>query len=91
VLREETFTEKYRYEGGCFGKLASVGEGQWKEWKTASAESFYFEEIKQDGDMIWLKDAGRNITIQLPTKGGASMFSSDGGINWQKLYDVRRD
>lgn len=91
VLGEETFTEKYRYEGGCFGKLAAVGQAQWKEWKTASAESYYFDEIKRDGETIWLKDAGRNITIQLPTKGGTSMISGDGGTNWQKLYEVRRD
>jgi hypothetical protein len=91
VLGKETFTEQYRYEGGRFGRLASAGQAQWKEWKTESTASYYFDEIKRDGEMIWLKDAGRNITIQLPTKGGASMFSSDGGTNWQKLYEVRKD
>jgi len=91
VLGQETFTEKYRYEGGCFGKLASAGPAQWKEWKTESGESYYFDEIKREGEMIWLKDAARNITIQLPVKGGDSMISQDRGASWQKLYDVRRD
>ena len=31
--------------------------------------------------MIWLKDAARNITIQLPAKGGGSMLSQDGGTS----------
>ena len=91
VSGQETFTEKYRYEGGCFGKLASAGPAQWKEWKTESGESYYFDEIKREGEMIWLKDAARNITIQLPAKGGGSMISQDGGSNWQKLYEVRKD
>src|SRR5208282_6638079 len=91
VLGKETFTEKYRYEGGCFGRLASAGPAQWKEWKTESGESYYFHEIKREGEMIWLKDAARNITIQLPVKGGGSMISQDGGTNWQKLYEVRTD
>jgi hypothetical protein len=91
VLGKETFTEKYLYEGGCFGRLASPGPAQWKEWKTESGESYYFDEIKREGEMIWLKDAARNITIQLPVKGGGSMISQDGSTNWQKLYDVHRD
>ena len=51
----------------------------------------YFDEIKREGETIWLEDAARNITIQLPAKGGGSMVSGDGGTNWQKLYDVRTD
>jgi hypothetical protein len=41
--------------------------------------------------MIWLKDASRNLLIQLPLKEGASKISADGGQTWQKLYDVRKD
>jgi hypothetical protein len=91
VAGKESFTEKFRYEGGCFGKLASARQPQWKEWKTESGELFYFEEIKRDGEMIWLKDASRNLLIQLPVKGGALTISGDGGQNWQKLYDVRKE
>jgi hypothetical protein len=91
VVGKETFTEKYAYNGGCFGKLESAGQAEWKEWKTASPENYYFDEIKRDGQMIWLKDANRNFITRLPINGGASTLSTDGGTKWQQLYDVRKD
>lgn len=65
----ERFTEKFRYEGGYFGKLANTGPPEWREWKTGSGEIYYFEEIRRAGEMIWLKDTSRNFLIQLPVKG----------------------
>ena len=91
VASTESFSEKFRYEGGCFGKLAKNGSLEWKEWKTGSGEFYYFEEIKREGEMIWLKDSSRNFLIQLPVKGGASTFSGDGGRTWQMLYEVQKD
>jgi hypothetical protein len=91
VADKENFTEKFRYEGGYFGKLAAAGHSEWKEWKTESSEFFYFEELKRESELIWLKDASRNLLIQLPVKEGASKISADGGKTWQKLYDVRKD
>lgn len=91
VVGKETFTDTYRYEGGCFGRLASAGQPEWKEWKTGSGGCFYFEEMKREGEMIWLRDASRNLLIRLPIKGGASTISGDCGLNWQKLYDVRKE
>lgn len=89
VAGKETFTEKFAYAGGYFGKLA--GEPEWKEWKTESIDAFYFEETKRDSDTIWLKDPSRNLLIQLPVKGGASKISSDAGQTWHKLYDVQKE
>jgi hypothetical protein len=91
VAGNERFTEKFRYDGGSFGKLAKNGPPEWKEWKTESGEAFYFDETKREGGMIWLKDSSRNFLIQLPIKGGASKISGDGGRTWQNLYKVRKD
>jgi hypothetical protein len=71
--------------------LASAGQPEWKEWKTESSDCYYFEEMKREGEIIWLRDASRNLLIQLPVEGGASTISSDGGLNWQRLYDVRKE
>ena len=91
VANKESFTEKFRYEGGYFGKLAAAGPPEWKEWKTDSGEFFYFQELKRESEMIWLKDASRNLLIRLPVKGGACEISADGGRTWQKLYNIQKD
>jgi hypothetical protein len=91
VASKESFTEQFRYEGGGFGRLVTSGKPEWKEWKTDSGECYYFDEIKREGESIWLKDDSRNFLIQLPAKGGVSTISADGGRTWQRLYEVRND
>jgi hypothetical protein len=86
----EVIVEKYVYAGGYFGRLAN-STNEWKEGKAGSAAAFYFEEVKREGGMIVLKDAGRHFTIQLPILGGTSKLSADDGRTWQTLYEVRQE
>lgn len=91
VAGNEVIVEKYAYEGGYFGRLASGPTIEWKEGKTGSATAFYFEEIRRDGELIVLKDASRQFTVQFPIKGGTSKLSADDGKTWQTLYEVRKE
>jgi serine/threonine protein kinase/TPR repeat protein len=87
-MGNEKLAEKYNYAGGYFGK---TGPADWKEGKTDSSASFYFQELKRDGDVILLKDSNRNMTVQLPVKGGQSRVSKDDGATWQALFEVRKE
>ena len=84
------FTESYKYAGGYFGKLQNSSPGRWNEGKTDSAEAWYFEELKRDGQGVLLRDAGRGMTILIPLAGGESRFSTDDGATWQRLSTCGR-
>ena len=87
----ETFVEKYSYPGGFFGRIAGTQPSRWKEDKTDSRETNYFDEVKRDDRVILLRDPGRGFTIELPVAGGQSRFSMDGGHTFRALYTVRKE
>jgi tetratricopeptide (TPR) repeat protein len=87
-IGSEKFAEKYSYTGGYFGK---TGQAKWIEGKTDSSAAFYFEEIKRDGEIILLKDTGRNFSIRIPIRGGISELSTDDGRHWRNLYEVTKE
>jgi hypothetical protein len=90
VVGNEILSEKFSYAGGFFGKMSSKGPSQWKEVKTGSIDAYYFDELKRDAKVILLRDASRNMTIELPINGGQSRFSTDDGVTWHDLYSVRK-
>ena len=91
VVTNELFTEKYTYAGGYFGKIANGTPPRWKEGKSDSSETYYFEELRRDKEIILLRDSSRSARLEIPINGGASRFSPDDGATWQPLYDVRKE
>jgi len=83
------FSDIYCYDGGYFAKINGVSlGGSWREGKSDFSKSYGFEEVANAGTKIILQDRERSLTIQIPTEGGMSQVSTDGGKTWSNLYAV---
>lgn len=85
------FVEKYNYVGGFWGNHAGENGGYWKEQKTDSGDTFYFEEIARTNGVIVLKDTSRNYLAKFGTNGGLLWLSPNDGRTWRKLYNLTRE
>jgi TPR repeat protein/tRNA A-37 threonylcarbamoyl transferase component Bud32 len=88
TITEQGFTEKYSYATGYFSKMAD--KENWKE-QGPDGVAFSFVEIKRDGGTIVIKDPSRNMLLQLPTIGGMAKWSTDDGLSWNDLFEVRKE
>ncbi|MEO1651922.1 MAG: hypothetical protein AAFU64_00100 [Bacteroidota bacterium] len=88
-LKEST---RLYYQGGTFTRFQNqkTKEVIWIEATEGGAE-FRFKERGVESGFYYLRDAGRNIDISLPIKGGVSYLSTDGGRNWGRFQDIHRE
>ncbi len=89
-MPEESYSEKFVHPKGYFGKVSGADKIQWKEISPFTSAVYQFEEASRTNGMILLKDAPRNIWVQLPVEGGTSKLSTDGGKTWAGFYEVKK-
>lgn len=69
------------------GTFTSQGNGTWIEADTAGKPGYTFTESGRDDWSVYLKDASRNIDLQLDLH-QKKVFYSDGSSNKAPLYDI---
>ena len=86
MVSEHPIFEKYSYTDGYFAKVTTNIPARWEE-KTLY-RVYHFDEINRDEGFILLKDASRNIMLQVPVSGGYTSISVDGSQSWLPFYQV---
>lgn len=89
VVKPARAVEKYVYDGGSFVKYVSETKTKWVESKEDGSAEYRFEEKSRDKSWITLFDPTRDMSLRIAIGGGSCAFSTDGGKNWNELYEVK--
>ncbi|HEY9582813.1 MAG TPA: hypothetical protein VJK09_00675 [Candidatus Paceibacterota bacterium] len=78
--------ERYTHSGGAFAYYQDSFDKRWKEEDKNGNISYYFDEVSRTAEKIVILDKGRNLTIEIPSLGGESRISTNGGVTWAPFY-----
>ena len=88
VFQKGKVIARYQYDGGAFEQHAGKDPIDWTETKGEGEAGYTFQELRRDGENIYIRDDSRGFTIRLPVSGGRSAISADNEKTWQPLYEV---